>query len=168
MMRRFTWMALAAVMILPGSVNEASELDAEYRAKIEELLVLTGAKDIGKQMGAGILQQMIAGMKQADPTMPERAFDLVEEVVNEFIESESDALFEELIPLYAKYYTEEDLDVLLTFYRTPTGRKVISTMPAILQESMQIGGNWARERIPALQRELRERLVAEGFLDPGE
>jgi len=40
-------------------------------------------------------------------------------------------------PLYDKYFTEEDLQAMIDFYKTPTGKKTISVMPQLLQESMQ-------------------------------
>lgn len=40
-------------------------------------------------------------------------------------------------PLYDKYYTEEDLQAMINFYKTPTGKKTISVMPQLLQESIQ-------------------------------
>ncbi len=39
------------------------------------------------------------------------------------------------LPLYDKYFSEEELREMLAFYRTPLGRKSIEVMPALMQEA---------------------------------
>jgi hypothetical protein len=41
------------------------------------------------------------------------------------------------VPLYDKFFTEQELRDLIAFYRTPTGRKSLQVMPELLAESMQ-------------------------------
>ncbi len=103
-------------------------------------------------------------MKQSQPDMPARGFDIIAEVTTETLKAESDALNEQIFPLYAKYYSEEDLDNLIAFYKTPTGQKVIQTMPALLQESMQIGQRWGQQLIPEIESKIKEKLISEGII----
>lgn len=42
---------------------------------------------------------------------------------------------EAIYPLYDKFYSEQELRDLIAFYRTPTGQKVVDTLPALLTES---------------------------------
>jgi len=39
--------------------------------------------------------------------------------------------------LYGKYFTEDELRDLITFYKTPTGKKTLSVLPQLLAESIQ-------------------------------
>ena len=41
------------------------------------------------------------------------------------------------VPLYDKFFSEQELRDLLAFYRTPTGQKSLKVMPELLAESMQ-------------------------------
>jgi len=41
------------------------------------------------------------------------------------------------LPLYDKYFSEEELRQMVAFYSTPVGRKTISVMPALMQEAGQ-------------------------------
>jgi len=64
-----------------------------------------------------------------------------------------------IYPLYDKFYTEQELRDLIAFYRTPTGQKVIETLPQLFSES-QIA---AREKLvpqvlPILQQMLKEEF----------
>lgn len=142
----------------------ASEIGPEPRDKIERLMRLTGAKALGKQIGAGMAQHMMAAMKQSSPDTPPRAFEIVTEVVNELFEEESESLFDLVIPLYAKYFSEADIDVLIAFYSFPTGRRIVETMPALMQESLELGSRWSQELAPKIAERVEERLVSEGFI----
>jgi hypothetical protein len=41
------------------------------------------------------------------------------------------------LPLYDKYFSEEELRQMVAFYRTPVGRKTIAVMPSLMQEAGQ-------------------------------
>lgn len=40
-----------------------------------------------------------------------------------------------MIPIYDKYYTEDDIKQLTDFYQTPIGKKVISSTPLIIERT---------------------------------
>ncbi|NES82181.1 MAG: DUF2059 domain-containing protein [Moorea sp. SIO2B7] len=42
------------------------------------------------------------------------------------------------IHLYNKYYSEDELQDLVDFYRTPTGQKTLAVMPQLTQDSMKL------------------------------
>lgn len=53
-----------------------------------------------------------------------------------------------LVPIYDKYYTEEELREFIAFYGTPAAQKMISATPNIMQEAMDVSAQYFRERIP--------------------
>jgi hypothetical protein len=42
-----------------------------------------------------------------------------------------------MVPVYQKHLTKGDVDALVAFYSSPTGKKFLIEMPAITSESMQ-------------------------------
>jgi hypothetical protein len=74
-------------------------------------------------------------------------------------ELKSGELIDLLVPLYDKYLSEEDLDVLIAFYSTPTGQKLIKVLPDIMKESMTIGQKYGEE----IGTKVIERLKAKGY-----
>jgi hypothetical protein len=46
-------------------------------------------------------------------------------------------VLEELVPVYAQYFSEQDLEELIRFYQSSLGQKVLLTAPLILQESAE-------------------------------
>jgi len=71
---------------------------------------------------------------------------------------------QELVPVYAKYFTQDDIRGMLAFYESPVGKKMIQTMPAVVQDSMAVGQRWGQTVMPRVIATLQQRLRAEGFI----
>lgn len=117
---------------------------------IKRLLEITGSGKLGVQVG----QTMISSFKQSYPNVPE-------EFWNNFLkELNSDVLINMIIPIYDKYYSESEIRELTEFYQSALGKKVIATMPQIMQESMQAGQSWGR----AIGEKVYTNLKEKGFV----
>ncbi|WP_442794744.1 DUF2059 domain-containing protein [Pelobium manganitolerans] len=115
--------------------------------KIKTLLKLTGSADIRTQVS----KQMIAALKTNMKSVPEGFWDAFEQEIN------AENLIERIIPIYEKHYSEKDIDGLITFYQSDLGKKVTATLPAIMQESMQIGQTWGKEIAERAIKKLKEQ-----------
>ncbi len=103
--------------------------------KIKTLLEVTGSGKIGMQ----VVTQMIAAFK-------ENYSNISDEFWNEFAkEIKPDDLVNLIIPVYEKYYTEDDIDQMIAFYKTPVGKKMIEVLPKVSQESMAVGQAWGKD-----------------------
>lgn len=138
--------ALVAIAAFSAVVGRgAPEAQADRRARIVELLELTGIGDLADQ----IVEGTIAPLKQAMPGVPEMWWD-------EFAGGvDTQAFLDQIIPIHDKYLTDAELNALLVFYRTPEGQSVLAKLPTIGQESMMAGQMWSvqvgEELITALQ-----------------
>lgn len=103
--------------------------------KIRELIKVTGVDKLGQQ-GAN---QMINVFKENNKNIPTEFWDEFQKEIS------TDELTNLYVPIYAKYYSDSDLDELLKFYRTPVGQKMISIMPALMQDSMNAGREWGQK-----------------------
>lgn len=123
--------------------QEAKKISEGKRKKIRQLLEIMKVADQSKQVFEDVLSAM-------SPKMPEE--------VREDLLGEAD--FEQLIELtvhtYAKHLTETEIDDLIAFYSSPTGRSFVEKQPLILRESMAAGLEWGK----ALARKIRERQAA--------
>ena len=52
-----------------------------------------------------------------------------------------------IIPLYDKYFTDVELLQLIQFYLSPIGRKVLDTMPLLLNDSVYITTQYFEEKL---------------------
>jgi hypothetical protein len=91
-----------------------------------ELLDLMGYKKIEENNWS----QMIAMNKQAAPFIPA---DVWTDVQTNISGIDYPTLMQ---PIYAKYLSQEDAAKALEFYRTPAGKRVLQSMPAMLGESV--------------------------------
>jgi hypothetical protein len=119
--------------------------------KIRTLLELTGSAKLGVQ----IAKTLIPSFQKAYPDVNLSFWDEVEKDIN------SDSLINLIIPIYSKYYTEDDIDQLITFYKSPIGKKVTESLPQITQESMLAGQNWGRQ----IGEQVVLKLQAKGYLE---
>jgi hypothetical protein len=60
-------------------------------------------------------------------------------------------------PIYDKYYTEADIDQLITFYNSPIGKKSVELMPVIMQESMSVGQEWGKKIAEKIAKKLKDK-----------
>ena len=154
---------IALAMVRPAA---AQSIDPALEADITRLMELLNVRQTTEQIGAIVAQQMVASIRTTRPDTSPRMLSIVSEVVKtKFTEALGgrEGLLARSVSIYAKYYSREDIQALIAFYQSDVGRKSISVMPAIFQESMTIGQQWATEIMPLIQRELEQRLRAEGI-----
>jgi hypothetical protein len=60
-----------------------------------------------------------------------------------------DELMAEIIPLYARYFSAEELRSMAAFYRTPAGAKMLFLTPRISHEALQISQKIVMPKIGA-------------------
>lgn len=87
-----------------------------------------------------VIRQIIdvSGMKQhIEDNIEQAIFKVPLENRAEFAELfQADEVIKTIEPLYAKYYSEEELGQLLEFYQSPIGQKVVSVTPDITRDAM--------------------------------
>lgn len=64
-----------------------------------------------------------------------------------------------LAELYADAFTEGELQHLVRFYETPTGRKAARVMPGLARRAAMIGASLARQHIRELRQMIRARAA---------
>ncbi len=122
----FTAVIMASMSVFAEPAKESS---------IRELMEITGAARMGDQ----IVEQMTNQLRGVMQDVPPSFWDALVE------EADAEELIQNAIPIYQKYLTEEDIQTINAFNRTPTGRKLIAVQPQIMQESLLLGQKWGQE-----------------------
>jgi len=160
---------IALVMLLAivsAHAQDPGQVAPQKRQRIERLLEVTGALNVAKIMSAAVTREMTNAGKQARPDIPPEALDIVAEEVNSVIAEAMAAkggFVDLIVPVYAKHFTDDELDVLIEFYGTPVGKKTVNVMPQVTKEAMQIGQSWGQSLGPTIVQRVRQRLQAEGI-----
>lgn len=150
--------------------TKTEPLSEAKKSRIRELMEITGALSIGQMLSEAFTSQMTEGMRRANPNLPEKAFTILAEEVSSSIEEElvvKGTLFELTYPIYHRHMSQEDIEGLIAFYKTPLGRKTVAVLPQLTRESMQVGQHWGASLGPIIEQRVRKRFQEEGITIPG-
>jgi hypothetical protein len=157
-MRRYVAVLL---MVLTVGCCCARGDEASKRAKAEQLFMLLRMDTMMDQLMVGVkkqVQQITESMPGADQATPEQKKQITDfqqrvmDVVNQKIGWK--ALEPDFISLYASTYTEEELDGIVAFYKSPIGQKMIEKTPVLTAKSTQI----TQQKMSELQPQLNQMV----------
>jgi hypothetical protein len=118
----------SATTTLTKSIEPAKEAD------IRSLLELVGAKDSIQDAASSATEQYRQKMIETSATS-DRAQAFVNNYLSNFQRKfDVSAVNEELVGIYDKHFTEEEIKGLLEFYGSPLGQKVAAELPKINRE----------------------------------
>ena len=126
------------------------QVDPEFKAALKNMFEVSGSEETYKT----VIRQMVSMFKTQFANVPEEHWN---ELENEFLQTSLDDLVDMLVPVYSKHLTLEDLQEIIEFYHTPTGKKYAEKTPLITQESMQIGQQWGMQIGQDFQSKLKEK-----------
>lgn len=123
----------------PSSAPSSVKLDPSKESSIRQLMELTGAKGLGGQMMQAGMDQFRSTVTESQPDNP-RTKQFIDAFVTTFQKHfDPDSLTEKIIPIYDKYLSEEDVNGLLQYYKSPLGQRMLKALPEIARESQQAG-----------------------------
>ena len=142
--------AAPAVAPAPAAAPAATPIDPAFEADIRKMLELSGAARSGEQ----VLEMMVTQFQGMGLPIPA-------EFWQEFrADVRPGDLADLTVPIYARHLSHADIKELISFYESPIGRKLVSTQPVILQESMVAGQAWGQAIAEKLVKRMQERGYA--------
>ena len=105
-----------------------------FEQKIEEMIELSGSK----QNFDLIVGRMIEMQRGQYPDLSEEFWNRFEKAL---LDSAKTSMVKSIVPVYAKYLTEKDVEGVIEFYNSEAGQNLIESLPNIMSESMTIGQN---------------------------
>jgi len=143
----------------PGAASSQlnSNIDPMKEADIRSLMELVGARDTIEEGANNAIEQAREKVFSTVPTNDKgRAF------LNAFATSyrkkfKADQVADELVLIYDKHFTSDEIKGLLQFYGSPLGQKVATEMPKIARETQATVrascGKAAREALAVAKQE---------------
>lgn len=89
---------------------------------------------------SGVRRNMEQNIEQVIARAPEEDRGKFEELFN------VDEIIERLVPVYDKYYAEDDLREIIRFYESPAGQKVLEATPHIMRESLRVSVEYLQKK----------------------
>jgi hypothetical protein len=128
----------------------AQNVPAEYTKALKEMFELNGTKETFMTA----IDQMMEMFESSREDVPS---ELWKALGDEFNKTSLNELVDMLAPVYFKYMTLDEILQITAFYKTPAGKKLAISTPAITQESMQIGQQWGMKIGQKVEDRLREK-----------
>jgi hypothetical protein len=133
------------------TVSDSTAISEAKADSIRTLIQLTRARRLTKQM----VNRTLRAQRQQHPEVPDEWW-------REFRSRiDTEGLVDLYIPIYARHFSQQEINQLLTFYRSPVGQKVVQEMPAVMREAMSAGRQWGRKVAKKVVEQLREDGYAE-------
>jgi hypothetical protein len=134
-----------------GLAPMASSADADsHRAAVLELMELTGVPERVPQVSAQVIALQLQNVPLLDQFRP-----VVEAWMRRYFSWE--AVGSRYVDLYVSLFTEQEIQDMLAFYRTSTGRKAVQLMPVLMAK----GGEIALEQFRAHQADLQAMIQSQ-------
>ena len=154
-------LTLSAVLLFALPLARAD--DAGKRAKIQEMLTLTNSEQMMNQM----LDQMSAMMKNAaaqqaakqnlTPEQQQIRDNFNAKIARIIQQSLSmDSIRPIIIQVYDETYTEDEIDGILAFYRSPAGKAFLAKTPQLMTKTVTLMQQQMAAVQPQLEQATRE------------
>lgn len=135
--------------------------EAHRRELAEQFLNVNKVKEQVDMMYEKVEGIIISQLEAADiPDEREKNIKAMQKIAIDLIyEGLSwESLKEEYIQLYAETFTEEELEGIIEFSKSPLGKKMAEKSPVLMQKSMEIGRQHAQQVMPEVQKAIQDYM----------
>lgn len=142
------------IALLSSGVVASAQPQPSKEAKIEQLLALTNSTAMVEQI-LEPLKSMTAQVPGATPQQQEQA-NAVSSKIMSLTVALLDKLRPQMVKIYSETFSDSEIDGMLAFYRSPTGRAMLEKTPALTGRMMTLMQSQMMELMPEIQRIIGE------------
>lgn len=139
-------------LVLAAAEPATPAVPPAKQADIRRLMTLTATA----QLPAQITQQMTDSFKAAFPKAPDAVWNDLKKQLT------PNELLGKIEEVYDRHFTHDEIKGLIAFYETPLGKKLLTELPAVNQDSLEVGQTWGR----AMGEKYMKGLEAKGYRLP--
>jgi uncharacterized protein len=153
MNRSFAILALALCLPLAARADDAAQ-----HARAQELVTILHSDRMVGQLSGTILKQVSDAAQQVAGPNPsaenQTKLTAFEKKVTDMVDAQLGwkVMGPEIVNIYAKSFSEDELTAIITFYKSPAGTAFLTKAPEVNQQMQQL----AQPKLSALQTQLRE------------
>lgn len=165
------FIAAATLALCVGVTASASaeDLTAAKRAQIKTLLEITNLKAIPEQLANSTIQSWVPGVKQLDPTFPDKGFTIARDAFAATLVAKADAaggLVEQITLVYHNAFTAAEINDIVKFYQSPSGKKLLASQGKVNGDTYQAAMKWAESLSAEVDKNIDTALKKEGLKLP--
>jgi hypothetical protein len=148
--------ALALALVAAAGAARAQQVSPAGLASARELMELKGVKSLVEPVVVGVIEQTKGTILQTNPGLTKDLDEVSVQLRTEYQPRVAE-MTNEIVMLYAQRFTEPELKDAIAFYKSPTGKKMLTEEPRILDATYARLQQWAIR----LQDEVMTRVRAE-------
>ncbi len=126
----------AVSQTVPLKAIVPNEVSVEKRALILEFMSVFGSKEALRLN----FDRMLAQASEEKPEMAQKIKDRVK----------VDEIIDELIPVYDRNFSAQELKAFIAFYSSAAGKKLIATIPLMMKDSVEVSVRYMQRKFPEL------------------
>jgi len=141
-------------LLLAGAAPALAD-EAHHRQLAMELMELHHAQQMVEQAAEQLKGRLLSRFAELSATAPDPgAVKQGRDQAAALIEQEFawDNLKADYVDMYVSFFTEEELQAILDFTKSPAGRKLQDVTPALLMKSQAIGQQHSKKVIPEVSK----------------
>ena len=136
---------------------------ATKQEKIHELIEVTAVAEQMEKALDTIWPMIIQHGREANPDIPGEVWDRVHVIGREEFSKSLPDVLAQFEKLYDLNFTDEEIDALLTFYKTPTGNSVMHKLNAMAPQTAALGQAWGAQVSKRVLTRMSEELHKKGY-----
>ncbi len=155
--------ALALVSAIAAFGSSALAQSAPSAANVElarQVVVASGGNRAFEGVVPSILQQSLSIFVQQNPDLQKELVEGMKSIAPDF-EKRSDEITTIIATVYATRFSTAELKELLSFYHSEVGKKFVTLLPSVLEESFvktqEWGAKLSEEVVQTLRAEMKKR-----------
>ena len=153
--------ALAIMLVAAGPAAYGQQPSAGAMATARELITVTGTTTLFTPLIAGVVEQAKVLFLQQDPSLAKDLNEISAQLRTD-LQPRFTELTDEVARLYATNFTDLELKEILTFYKTPSGKKLLNEQSKIVDSSMKFAQDWANKLSDQVVVKMRDELKKRG------
>ena len=160
-MKQLSAFAFILICSLSPLLAQDSNLDPGFKADIVRLLKASGGDREVLGQAETLTDELIVPVKVVRTDISEERFAEIKQEIMDFVKEElggEDSIYDVLIPIYAKYYSHDEVKALADFYASPLGQKSLEVAPLISAESKSAYESLSQQFLPMIAVQLQLRL----------
>lgn len=161
--QRIAAFLLAAAASMSALPSAAQQVTAESLAASRELMSLTKADQSLDQFIGMMMPQIGQLLEQANPDQGALVRKIMDELVLPELRKSIPEAVDEAAAIYARTFTQAELNEVIAFYQTPVGQKFIERQSALMIELGQAGQAWGQRTAIKVLRDLAPKLKEQGI-----
>jgi hypothetical protein len=155
--------AIAVALVAASSAANGQQQQPSPASLLvaKQLITVTGATALFNPLIAGVVEQAKNLYLQQNPGLAKDLNEIANKMRKD-LQPRFSELTNEVARLYATHFTEQELKDILAFYRSPTGKKMLTQQPNVIDASMKFAQDWANKLSEQVTAKMREELKKKG------